>query len=114
MRFPRLLVLAALGLLAVVLAVLVVRELPRGLDRAAVEREVAAEFEARDGVGLDLECPEGMVVASGEVHVCDGTTSDGEQVTVGIQISDDLDGSYEWWDVSGPLTTATPGRRPGG
>lgn len=81
---------------------------PGDLDRATVERDVSAEFEQRVGVGLELDCPEDMMVASGEVHVCDGTTSDGEEVTVTIQISDELDGSYEWGYVYGPLRTATP------
>jgi hypothetical protein len=98
-----------------VLGVLVSCGLPAGdLDGGTVERDVAAEFEERDGVGLELDCPEDMPVASGEVHLCHGTTSDGAQVTVGIQISDDLDGSYEWWDVAGPIRTATPEPRPGG
>jgi hypothetical protein len=87
---------------------------PGDLDGEAVEQDVAAEFEQREGIGLELDCPEDMMVASGEVHVCDGTTSGGEDVTVGIEISDDLDGSYEWWHVYGPIRTATPEPRPGG
>ena len=107
--------MAALAVVGLVGLVLAVRALAPGeLDPAAVERDVAAEFEERDGVGLDLDCPEDMAVASGETHVCHGTTSEGGQITVGIEISDELDGSYRWWDVSGPITTATPEPRPGG
>ena len=99
---------------AAVLGILAVRALPpEALDRAAVERDVAAAFEERDGVGLDLDCPE-MPVASGEVYHCAGTTSAGVRLTVEIQIGGELDGSYEWVDFPRPVTTATPAPRPGG
>ena len=97
------------------LVVLAVRSLPpEELDRAAVERDVAAEFEERQGVALDLDCPRDMPVASGEGYTCDGATTDGEPVSVWIQVDDRLDGSYTWSDIPAPVTPATPAPSPGG
>ena len=113
-RRRRSLLLLAGVVAAAGLTVFAVRALPPPeLDRTAVERDVASAFEQRGGVALDPDCPE-MPVASGEVYHCDGTTSDGERLTVEIQIGDKLDGSYDWVDFPGPVTTATPAPRPGG
>jgi hypothetical protein len=87
--------LAALGLLliaAVVLANLLGRTV---LDRAAVERDVAAQFEEREGVAIDLSCDDDMQVDRGATYECAGTTADGEDVTLQIRI-DAEDGSYTW------------------
>jgi hypothetical protein len=80
----------------VVLVVLAVS--PGDLDPAEVEREVAAQFEAEHGVGVELDCPDDMPSGSGVVHPCAGVTADGTEVYVEIQIADpqeDLD--YRWW-----------------
>ena len=69
---------------------------PMTLDPAAVERDVAAQFEEGQGVALELSCPDDMEVASGEVYHCTGTTSAGEEVVIEIQIADSLDGAYTW------------------
>ena len=66
------------------------------LDPAAVERDVAAQFEDVEGVAVALTCPDDMEVASGEVYTCSGTTADGEEVTIEIRIADSLDGAYTW------------------
>jgi hypothetical protein len=65
------------------------------LDRAAVERDVAAQFEEREGVGLDLACDERMIVRPGADYECEGTTADGEDVEILISVTDD-EGSYTW------------------
>jgi hypothetical protein len=65
------------------------------LDRAAVERDVAAQFEEREGVALDLTCDQRMIVRPGADYECDGTTADGEDVEIRIEIRDE-DGGYTW------------------
>ena len=66
------------------------------LDRNAVERDVAAQFEEREGVALDLDCAEEMKVESGATYECTGTTADGEDVTLRIAITDEDTAAYEW------------------
>ncbi|MCA0145547.1 DUF4333 domain-containing protein [Blastococcus sp. LR1] len=66
------------------------------LDPEVVERDIAAEYEERRNVALDLDCPRDMPVASGEGYSCRGVTAEGEQISVWIQIDDRLDGSYTW------------------
>ena len=71
---------------------------PTVLDRAAVERDVAAQFEQLEGVAIDLRCPEEMTIESGAEYRCTGTTAAGEEVELAIQIADpgeDVD--YHWW-----------------
>ena len=88
---------------------------PEALDPDAVERDVAAAFEEREGVDVQLDCPADMPVASGEGYTCDGVTSDGERIEVRIQIDDRLDGSYTWGgSVPEPVTPASPAPSPGG
>jgi hypothetical protein len=65
------------------------------LDRGAVERDVAAQFEEREGVALDLDCPKRMFVEPGRDYECEGTTADGEEVEIRITITDE-DGAYTW------------------
>lgn len=72
---------------------------PTLLDADAVERDVAAQFEERHGVALDLSCEQEMLVASGEVYRCEGRTADREEVTIEVLISDSLDGAYTWVEV---------------
>ena len=66
------------------------------LDRNAVERDVAAQFEEREGVAVDLDCAEEMKVESGATYECTGTTADGEDVTLRIAITDENTAAYEW------------------
>ena len=71
---------------------------PGELDAAQVQREVAAQYEAREGVALDLSCPDEMPVESGGVFACRGTTAQREDVYVEIQIADpEEDVAYHWW-----------------
>jgi hypothetical protein len=70
---------------------------PGALDPDQVERDVAAEYEEREGVSLDLACPEDMPPESGGVYTCEGTTADGESVDVEVRIADPEDDvDYEW------------------
>ncbi|UOY02515.1 DUF4333 domain-containing protein [Blastococcus sp. PRF04-17] len=66
------------------------------LDPAAVERDVAAQFEEREGVPIDLSCDEEMTVDSGKTYECTGTTADGEDVTLEIRIEDEDSAAYTW------------------
>jgi hypothetical protein len=65
------------------------------LDRSAVERAVATQFEEREGVALDLECDERMIVEPDADYECQGTTADGEDVEIVITVTDE-DGAYTW------------------
>ncbi len=69
------------------------------LDPAAVERDVAAQFEQLEGVAIDLSCPEEMTIESGAEYSCTGTTAAGEEIELAIQIGDELNGDYTWTEV---------------
>ena len=83
-------------LLAAVVVALVLTQQTTVLDRAAVERDVAAQFEEREGVALDLECAEEMTVDEGATYACTGTTDQGEDVTLRIAITDEQEAAYTW------------------
>ena len=72
---------------------------PTLLDTGEVERDVARQFEEQHQVPIELDCPRGMEVASGEVYTCTGETADGDEVTLEIRIADSLDGAYTWLEV---------------
>jgi Domain of unknown function (DUF4333)/Collagen triple helix repeat (20 copies) len=67
------------------------------LDPDAVERDVAAQYEQREGVRLDLSCDEDMNVRPGSTYQCDGRTGDGHDVTITIEVTS-TDGDYTWSD----------------
>jgi hypothetical protein len=95
-----------LGLIAVVTAgilvlitgavVLALTQSSTVLDRNAVERDVAAQFEEREGVAIDLHCAEEMEVRSDATYDCSGTTADGEDVLLQITITDEDSAAYTW------------------
>ena len=63
---------------------------------AAVERDVAAQFQEREGVSVELDCGDDMEVIEGATYECDGTTADGESVTLRIAITDEKSAAYTW------------------
>lgn len=65
------------------------------LDPAAVQQDVAAQFQDQEGVGLELTCPSDMEVEVSRTYECTGTTEDSEDVTLVIEIIDE-DGNYTW------------------
>jgi hypothetical protein len=67
------------------------------LDPQAVQRDVAAQFEQREGVAIEVRCEDEMTVESGKSYRCDGTTADDDPVTLTILITSD-DGDYTWSD----------------
>jgi hypothetical protein len=85
----------ALLLIAGVVAALVAMK-STVLDPAAVERDVAAQFEQREGVAIDLTCAEEMQVDEGDSYRCTGVTADGEEVTLQITITDKETAAYTW------------------
>ncbi|SDL81315.1 protein of unknown function [Geodermatophilus siccatus] len=87
---------AVLLLLAVVFARLFADTV---LDPERVEADVAAQFEEREGVAIDLTCDDEMQVEQGSDYECTGTTADGEEVTLRIVIIDETDASYTWEEV---------------
>lgn len=91
---------AALILALIAIGVVLAMHLgPTVLDRAAVERDVAAQFEQLEGVAVDLSCPQEMKVETGAEYRCTGTTADGEEVTIAIRIADERNGDYTWTEV---------------
>jgi hypothetical protein len=67
------------------------------LDPDAVARDVAAQYQEREGVALDLSCAQTMTVADGRTYECDGRTADGDPVTITLTLSG-TDGDYTWSD----------------
>jgi Domain of unknown function (DUF4333) len=66
------------------------------LDPRAVERDVAAQFEQREGVAVDLDCSDDMKVDVGASYECTGVTADEEPVTLEITITDEEGPAYTW------------------
>jgi hypothetical protein len=66
------------------------------LDPRSVERDVAAQFEQREGVAVDLNCADDMSVHSGASYECTGVTADDEPVTLRITITDEEQAVYTW------------------
>lgn len=99
---PAIVLLAAVGIpVVLVVAVLALgwSLQPGRLDPADVERDVAAQYETRAGVALELSCPEDMPRESGGVFLCRGTTGDGERLVVEVEIADPSDDAeYHWVD----------------
>jgi hypothetical protein len=89
-----LVVLALLAIGAVLLVVLLGGSTV--LDQGAVERDVAAQFQDREGVAVDLTCPADMAVEADATYECTGTTEAGEDVTLQIAITDEDSGAYTW------------------
>jgi hypothetical protein len=93
------LIAGVLGLGVLVAAVLVVLSLTLGtrvLDRGAVERDVATQFQQHQGVRIDLGCPSAMTLARNARYECRGTTADGEDVTLQITVTDPHRAHYTW------------------
>jgi hypothetical protein len=86
------------GLLVViaVVVVLVMSLQSTVLDPAAVERDVAAQFQEREGVAVELDCADDMEVVQDATYECTGTTADGESVTLRIAITDENSAAYTW------------------
>ncbi|HEV7212180.1 MAG TPA: DUF4333 domain-containing protein [Blastococcus sp.] len=66
------------------------------LDPAAVERDVAAQFQQREGVAVQLDCPSDMTVDKGAVYTCTGTTAQGENIRLRITVTDATTAAYTW------------------
>jgi hypothetical protein len=66
------------------------------LDPAAVERDVSAQFQEREGVAVQLDCPDDMEVSANATYECTGTTDRGEQVTLQITVTDEESAAYTW------------------
>lgn len=66
------------------------------LDPSAVQRDVAAQIEQRDGVKISLSCPQRMKVTTGATYQCTGTTAQGDKVSVTIRIVDAGSAAYTW------------------
>ena len=82
--------------LIAVVVVLVMSLQSTVLDPAAVERDVAAQFQEREGVSIELDCGDDMEVTEGATYECSGTTADGESVTLRIAITDEESAAYTW------------------
>ena len=90
-------VLTGVTLLVVAAVVVLVMTLQSTvLDAASAERDVAAQFEQREGVSIDLDCPGDMKVEAGASYTCTGRTADGESVTLRLSITDPRTAAYTW------------------
>lgn len=89
-------VTVGLLVLIAVVVVLVMTMSSTVLDRTAVQDDVAAQFEEREGVAVDLSCDDEMKVENGATYRCTGTTADGEDVTLEIAITDEESAAYTW------------------
>ncbi|MGY1846299.1 MULTISPECIES: DUF4333 domain-containing protein [unclassified Blastococcus] len=69
---------------------------PTVLSRSAVERDVAEQFEQREGVAVDLNCDQEMRVEEGATYACTGVTADDEEITLRIEITDAEGARYTW------------------
>jgi len=87
-------VVALLVIAGVVVLVLSLRSTV--LDAASAERDVAAQFEQREGVAIDLTCPDDMKVRTGATYTCTGKTADGESVRLRLTITDAKTAAYTW------------------
>ena len=65
------------------------------LDASAVEEAISGQFEEREGVALDLSCDQRMAVEFGAEYQCEGTTADGEDVEILVNLTDD-EGTFTW------------------
>jgi hypothetical protein len=92
------LIIGLVGLLVVAGIVVLLFLLLGGsvLDRGAVERDVAQQFQQREGVGIQLSCPDDMAVDQGATYRCTGTTERGEDVTLTITITGEDPATYTW------------------
>jgi hypothetical protein len=66
------------------------------LDRGAVERDVAGQFQEREGVAVTLVCPQDMPVRTGGGYRCTGTTATGENVPIRIVVTATSPAAYSW------------------
>jgi uncharacterized membrane protein len=90
-------ILTGVALLVIAGAVVLVLSLRSTvLDAASAEHDVAAQFEQREGVAIDLTCPKDMKVTTGATYTCTGKTADGESVTIKLAITDAKTGAYTW------------------
>jgi hypothetical protein len=85
---------ALLVIAGVVVLVLSLR--PTVLDAASAERDVAAQFEQRERVAIELTCPDDMKVKAGATYTCHGKTADGESVTLELAITNAKTAAYTW------------------
>jgi hypothetical protein len=68
----------------------------RVLSQAATQRDVAVQFEQRQGVAVTLTCDGHMTLTTGATYHCRGRTAQGEKVTLTIRITDGAKGRYTW------------------
>jgi hypothetical protein len=66
------------------------------LDPRSVERDVAAQFEEREGIAIELDCTDDMPVDTGATYECSGTTADNEDVRLQITVTDEEQAAYTW------------------
>jgi hypothetical protein len=90
-------VLTLVALVVIAAAVVMVRTFQSTvLDAASAERDVAAQFQEREGVAIDLTCPDDMAVRKGATYTCTGKTADGEAVTLRLAITNAKTAAYTW------------------
>jgi hypothetical protein len=84
----------AVGVCAAVL--LAQRGATRVLSTPAVQRDVARQFQAAQGVSIALTCERRMPLVTGATYTCSGVTGQGEAVAITIRITDAEAATYTW------------------
>jgi hypothetical protein len=94
---PLIVALTAVALVVIAGAAILVMTLRSTvLDAASAERDVAAQFEQREGVAIELTCPPDMKVRAGATYTCTGKTAAGESVTLKLTITNAKTAAYTW------------------
>jgi hypothetical protein len=96
-------VLAVVAVVVVAAGVAALLLLTRGggnrvLSRSAVERDVAQQFQEKQGVSVTLTCKDTMTLVTGATYHCSGVTGQGESVTVTVRVTDAKAATYTWSD----------------
>jgi hypothetical protein len=66
------------------------------LDPDRAESDIAQQYEEIFGVGIDVSCDDEMIVEDGATYDCSGTTEDGEDVSIGVTITDEDSAAFTW------------------
>jgi Domain of unknown function (DUF4333) len=89
-------IVAVLAVAAAAALVLSMNLGARVLDRAAVQRSVAAQFQQTQGVAVQVTCDQSMKLVQGATYQCRATAANGASAPLLIRITDAGTGRYTW------------------
>ncbi|MBA2389376.1 MAG: DUF4333 domain-containing protein [Geodermatophilaceae bacterium] len=96
--------IVALVVVVIVALLLLLPGSPIGLgstffDETAVADAIAAQYEDEFDLQVEVTCPADQEVISGETFTCEGTTEEGDDVQLDVEITSD-DGDYTWSEAA--------------